>query len=300
MLIINLLLGLGLGGATAWVGYHRRRDAPHFLSSSGVVGVIVISVLTFLAAGWSWGLAPLLFFLSTSIWARFRYELKRTLNARFQEGATRQLDQVLARGAWGTLLAILSAFAGGSAAGRNMALYAAFVGAWAASTADAWATEVGVLSAFMPDRNRTRLLIAQRRVAAGVPGGISLLGLLAGAVGSWLLGIAGLLGLSIYAWLDRLPLRPGAAYLPLAAMLGGLAGSLTDSLLGATAQGIYYCEACEQLCEKPWHTPCGGQAQQIRGWSWLTNDWINFVGSLVGAAVTAGLILWLAQSHVRW
>jgi uncharacterized protein (TIGR00297 family) len=308
-LILNLLLGLGLGGATAWLGYHSRRGAPRFLGPDGAIGVVVLSVLTFLAGGWTWGLAPVLFFLTTGIWARFRHESKRALGERFQSGATRHLDQVLARGGWGAILAILHVLASGPppagrAAGagitaKGLALYAAFVGAWAATTADAWATEIGVLSALLPGRNRTRLLISQRQVSAGVPGGISLLGLMAGVVGSWLQGLVALLGLSIYAWLDRLPLSPGAAYLPSAAMLGGLAGSLTDSLLGAAAQGIYYCEQCDQLGERPWHT-CGQQAQQIRGWSWLTNDWVNLMGSLVGAAVTAALVIWLAQLEIRW
>jgi uncharacterized protein (TIGR00297 family) len=294
--IVNLLLGLGLGGATAWLGYHRRHDAPRFLSPSGAVGVIVISVMTFLSGGWSWGLAPVLFFLTTGMWARFRSELKRTLGARFQAGATRHVEQVLARGGWGTLLALLSALGSGSASERSMVLYAAFVGAWAATTADAWATELGVFSAFVPNGNRTRLLVSQRRVAPGVPGGISLLGLMGGIVGSWLQGVIALLGLAIYAWLAQLPLGPGLACLPLAAMLGGLAGSLTDSFLGATAQGIYYCETCDQLSETPLHSTCGGQAQPIRGWAWLSNDWVNFVGSLIGAAVTAALMVGLAGS----
>jgi len=78
----------------------------------------------------------------------------------------------------------------------------------------------------------------------------------------------------------------GAAYLLLAAALGGMAGSLFDSLLGATVQAIYYSQSRGKETEKR-HEADGSQNRQVRGWRWLGNDWVNLFSSLVGALVAA-------------
>jgi len=88
-------------------------------------------------------------------------------------------------------------------------------------------------------------------------------------------------------------------WLPVAATAGGMAGSLVDSFLGATAQGIYYCEACKAETDQRVHS-CGEVARQVRGWAWLTNDGIDLVSSIVGAAVAAGSLSWLAETRMWW
>lgn len=74
-------------------------------------------------------------------------------------------------------------------------------------------------------------------------------------------------------------------------ILGGLAGSTFDSLLGATVQGIYYCFLCQKETEASVHR-CGQPAQHLRGWRWLNNDVVNFASSIVGSLI-AGLFGWL-------
>jgi uncharacterized membrane protein len=151
---------------------------------------------------------------------------------------------------------------------------------------------VGVLSAAAP-----RLILHGRRVRAGTPGGITWLGLLAALSGAWLSGFLGAFLSAVAAWINNAPWERALLWLPLAASIGGMAGCLVDSLLGAAAQGRYYCEHCQQETELPLHR-CGQQATQIRGWAWLTDDGVNFGSAVVGAAVAATLLVWLAQSRI--
>lgn len=227
--------------------------------------------------------------ITIGLWARFRQGYKRTLGERFHRGAQQGWIQVLARVGWATTLAILYGLVA-----EERGILVGFVGALAASTADAWGTELGVLSNQMP-----RTIISPRRLPAGEPGGITLLGIVAGLGASWLLGFAGLLFNAIKSWIAQITLDPVLLWLPIAAMLGGMAGSLTDSLLGAAAQGIYYCEHCKERSEYRLHT-CGRRTEQVRGWAWLTNEGINMVCTLVGAAITAGAVSWLARFGAGW
>jgi uncharacterized membrane protein len=75
----------------------------------------------------------------------------------------------------------------------------------------------------------------------------------------------------------------------LAGTAGGLAGSLVDSLLGATVQAMYFCPACQKETERhPTHA-CGARTDRIRGWSWLGNDAVNFAATAFGALLAIGI-----------
>ncbi len=68
--------------------------------------------------------------------------------------------------------------------------------------------------------------------------------------------------------------------------LSGAAGSLIDSLLGATVQQIYYCDTCGKETERHVHR-CGTTTRPLRGWSWMNNDLVNLLSSLGGGLVAA-------------
>ena len=76
--------------------------------------------------------------------------------------------------------------------------------------------------------------------------------------------------------------------LSLLALIGGLTGSFTDSLLGATFQAMYYCPSCQKETERSIHN-CGTRTQPLRGLPWLNNDVVNFIATLCGAFTTMGL-----------
>jgi uncharacterized protein (TIGR00297 family) len=263
----GLLFSLAIGLA----GYKRGA-----LTVSGVVGAIVTGTLIFGLGGWEWGLLLIAFFISSSALSFYRSADKESLAEKFAKGHRRDLGQALANGGVAALLAVLSRVLSPMVPEERI-WYAACVGAMAAVNADTWATELGVLSSRPP-----RLITTGRPVEVGTSGGVTWLGTAASLGGAALLG--GLGGLS------ALILSHGwavAGALLVAAIAGGMAGSLFDSLLGATVQAIYWCEACQKETERKVHR-CGAQTRQLRGWPWLGNDLVNFFASAVGALVAAG------------
>lgn len=269
-LLIRLACGLVLSLTVALLAYRRRS-----LSSSGILGAVLTGTLTLGFGGWSWGWTLIAFFLSSSALTHWKHARKAALEQLAAKGGARDLGQALANGGIGTLLAVLTAWI------PHPVWPAAFVGALAAATADTWATEVGVLSPTPP-----RLITTAEAVPAGTSGGVTRWGTGAGALGGLFLGLI-FYALAQAEWALLGTPDPIDGWGVLAALAGGLAGNAVDSLLGATLQASYSCPRCGRTTERREH--CGGPTQQVRGWSWLTNDGVNLMGTLAGAVVAGTL-----------
>jgi uncharacterized protein (TIGR00297 family) len=273
-LLARFALGIFLSALIAFAAYRRGS-----LSTSGAIGAMIVGTAIFGFGGWVWGLVLISFFVLSTLLSHYKESEKAGLAEKFAKGHQRDLGQTLANGGMGALLAL------GYWLFPHPALWAAFVGAMATVNADTWATELGVLS-----RKPPRLVTTWRVVERGASGGVSALGTLAALSGALAIGLA--------AWglgaIDRLLGGPGWVIgwvgLILAAGVGGVTGSFADSLLGATVQAIYFCPTCKKETEKALHT-CGTPTQQMRGWRWLSNDWVNFISSSVGALAAALLLL---------
>ncbi|MEE8390176.1 MAG: DUF92 domain-containing protein [Anaerolineae bacterium] len=269
----ELLGGLALSLFIGVMGY--RRGA---LSGSGVAGAIITGTLVFGMGGWEWGVLLVAFFVSSSALSFYRAHEKQGLAEKFAKGHRRDLGQAMANGGTAALLAALSRLLPLPGGGREGVWFVACAGAMAAVNADTWATELGVLNPHPP-----RLITTGQRVKVGASGGVTWMGTAASLGGALLIGLLGALG--------SLVLRQGwasAGTLLLAATAGGLAGSLFDSILGATIQAIYWCDTCQKETERQVHR-CGTETRLSRGWRWLGNDLVNLSASAVGALVAAGI-----------
>lgn len=260
--IQRTLLGLLLSSSIGLLAYRRRS-----LNRSGVVGAILTGTTTVGVGGWAWGLSLIFFFVSSSLLSHFRKRDKAAIaEDKFSKGSERDIWQVTANGGVATLLTL--GYGLSTSPTIRDACEAGYIGAFATATADTWATELGTLNTQPP-----RLITTGKPTTPGTSGGITLLGTGFAALGATALGL-------FYALLRR------QRYLTLSmiALIGGLAGSLCDSYLGATVQAMYYCPTCKKETERYIHN-CGTTTVPLRGISWINNDAVNFLATLFGAGV---------------
>jgi uncharacterized protein (TIGR00297 family) len=216
-----------------------------WLSPGGALAALAVGALVAFGTGWA-GLALLgAFFLSSTLLT--------------PGGGRRRAIQVVANGGVAAGAALL--------ARSHPAWSAAFAGALAAAAADTWSTEIGARS-----RTEPRLITTGRPVTAGASGGVTWLGTVGGAGGAAFVAAAA-------ALLAIVP--PGRALL---VGIGGFTGGLADSLLGATLQARYRCAGCGATAESP--RPCCGATPALAGGlRWMTNDTVNLLATVAGAAV---------------
>ena len=240
------------------------------LSTSGALAAALMGSLIFGLGGLPWAVLLLGFFITSSGFSLLFKRRKASLGEKHAKGSRRDWVQVFANGGLGMLLVLVHWLLP-----EQAWPWIAFAGAMAAVNADTWATELGVLSPAAP-----RLITTGRPVEMGASGGVTMLGSLASLAGAALIGVLAVLFPGEGA---GLPIVPAAA-------LGGLAGSLFDSFLGATLQAIYTCPVCQKETERhPTHT-CSAATELKRGLPWLDNDAVNFAASLAGAL--AALLLY--------
>ncbi len=259
---MQILYGFVLASIVAYGAYRA-----HSLNTSGAIAAIVVGTIIFGIGGWQWAVLLLIFFVTSSGLSRAFKGRKANLSEKFSKGHQRDAGQVFGNGGVATFFAALHAFYP-----ESLFPWIGFAASLAAVNADTWATELGVLNATAP-RMITDL---RKRVEKGTSGGISLFGTLASLLGSLAIALPAV-------WLSPAGMLDANYFLLITA--AGLAGSLFDSLLGATVQAMYFCPADQKETEKyPLHT-CGTQTIHIRGWKWLDNDWVNFACGAFGSLI---------------
>jgi uncharacterized protein (TIGR00297 family) len=270
-----VLAAYALAGLIGYLGYRARA-----LSWDGAVAACLVGGTVFGFGGVGCAVLLVLFFASSSVLSFFKSGDARKQRAAetFEKGDRRDAAQVLANGG----MAALAALSLGLTAGNTAAIFfGAFVGALAAATADTWATEIGVLS-----KSEPRMVTTDKIVPVGTSGGVTWLGSIAAMTGAGLIGTVASL-LVFFPFFSVPSIQPFSLFL--AGLLGGTAGMLSDSLLGATLQASYLCPRCGKPTESRIHK-CGTTTEIARGLPWVNNDLVNVAGTAVGAAI-GGLIL---------
>lgn len=248
----------------------------------------------------------------------WKSSLKARLEGGHAESGRRGAGQVLANSALGAALAAACAWqrAGGGASlfgwpASLPALVCGFVGFYACCCADTWSSEVGMAATAQP-----RLVTTWRRVPHGTNGGVTALGTVAAGAGGALVGCTFLvcalllrvLGLgsgdgstaaaaALACWQQ---VSTDWRLLPLA-LVAGLAGSLFDSLLGATLQLSLFDENSRKAVPASWAAALGQpgsrpaangtsasvQLKRICGRNVLSNTGVNVCSSVLTAALAA-------------
>lgn len=257
----RLLIGLGLSCLIGFVGW--RKD---WLSGSGFAGAVVTGTITTAFGGYGHAALLVGFFASSSGMSRIFRRTRHPLDQITARGDRRDILQVAANGGAPTAITLF---------GRRPAWRAAYVGSLAAVTGDTWATEIGGRFGGQP-----RHIIRWTPAPAGISGGVTLPGTVASAAGGAFIGLlAGISGRSLPEE------RRQMAILGLAA---GTAGSLIDSLVGATLQERRWCDACGMTTEREIHS-CGERTRHVGGVLGVTNDTVNLICSLSGALIARAI-----------
>ena len=261
-LLSRTLIGGALVGLAAAAAYRQRQLTLGGAYSAFAVGTAAVM------GGVGWACALGVFFYSAMQFSRWRADDKRQRSYDvLPDSRSRDAWQVLANGGFFATAAVIWGVDGSWEAG----LFG--FGALATATADTWATEIGMALDGTP-----RSIITWTPVAPGTSGGVSAFGTGAAVAGSFLIALLAVASFTTPFDIPRLE----------AVFVGGLAGAIADSLLGATVQSRRWCEPCNAWTERRVHT-CGFRSRHAAGFRWMTNDVVNFLATAVGglAAVSA-------------
>ncbi len=250
MLVGGTLAGLAAGRAA-------RRGQLTMGGEYAAFGVGAASCI----GGIGFGLSLGVFFYSSVLLSTWRAGDKRHRSrAVLPESRARNAWQVLANGGLFAVAGLGWGFFGWWQAG----LFA--FGALATAMADTWATEVG-----MALKSAPRSILSWKPVIPGTSGGMSAFGSGAAVIGAFVMALCAVASFTVPFDVPRLE----------AVFIGGLAGTMVDSLLGASVQSRRWCDECAQWTERRVHT-CGYRSYHRSGFRWMDNDMVNLIASLAG------------------
>lgn len=244
----------------------KALDRRGFLASFAVGYSIIVG------GGASWFVMVAVFFTLGVGFTWYKYEYKKKIGSAQEKGGARNWPNILANGGLASLFAVAELTFGGSV------FTALFLGSISTAAADTVATELGLLSKKKP-RLITRPALV---VEPGTSGGVTWLGFGGAIMASAVIGAMAVL----------LKVLPNALPVMLVCFVGGVAGAVFDSLLGALVQRRGYCAVCLKSTESLRH--CGENTQRTGGVPFIENNLVNLLATLGGA--TGALVVALGLS----
>lgn len=266
-----------------------RAYRKNSLDVSGAFAGFFVMVVH-LSVNYRFGAMLLAFFFTSSKLTKMGEDRKRSIDADFKEGGQRNWIQVLSNGGIATILVVAFwNFTGSQDTCLNSkesylitSLVGGMIGHYSCCNGDTWSSELGVLSEAQP-----RLITTFKPVRRGTNGGITKAGLLAAAAAGCVIGLAFVLpGLFTRSCTNDAFLKQ-LLVIPLST-LAGLAGSLIDSLLGATLQFSGFCSVRNKVVSKP-----GPTVKRISGLRILDNNGVNLVSILLTSMLTSFTCLYI-------
>lgn len=253
-LVDQFIIGVFLSLFIALISFRLN-----FLTANGSVATFILAAFVFGLGGWKWAIPIMTFFILSSMLSKIRKKTNDNIDSYFEKTGRRDYLQVLANGGIGGLLVAYNQIF------PNEVNYYIYLASLSAVCADTWATEIGTLR-----KRVTYNVLNFKKIEQGVSGGVSIIGTLGAALGSFVIALSGLF------WID---IQFVSYFFVIIA--AGLLGSFFDSILGATIQAQSKCNICEKITEKNVH--CGESTSHYRGIKWLNNDAVNFLAGISSA-----------------
>ncbi|MCY7327051.1 MAG: DUF92 domain-containing protein [Saprospiraceae bacterium] len=247
-------LWIGVGVALVFVWFTVRRKA---LSWDGAIAAAVMGLWVLFFAG-KYLLLPLIFFFVSSTLIG-KLTKRQAIVSDTKHGKARDYRQVLCNGG---IYAVLSTFV-------SMPSEMAMIVSLAVSTADTWASEIGIYF-----RGRTYDIWRWRPTPVGLSGGISWAGTLGGLAGAAATTIVSFASFGFEMTI--------VAVLAFTAV--GFLGMLLDSVLGATLQARYRNEETGAFTDIPTNI-------LHSGYPWMSNDAVNLLSNIL-TVVASFLLIW--------
>lgn len=282
--IVQLIIAVAISTFIAVSSYRKNS-----LDLSGAfAGFFVMAV--HISVNYRFGAMLLAFFFTSSKLTKIGEDRKRSIDADFKAGGQRNWIQVLSNSGIATALVITywklktsqDTCLDSKESYILTSLVGGMIGHYSCSNGDTWSSELGVLSDEQP-----RLITTFKVVRRGTNGGITKAGLQAAAAAGTVIGLAFVLpgfftkSCANDAFLKQLLVIPLSA-------VAGLAGSLIDSLLGATLQFSGFCSVRNKVVSKP-----GPTVKRISGLSILDNNGVNVVSILLTSMLTSFACLYI-------
>lgn len=216
---MNLVAGIGICAFLALIAFKKN-----ILSPKGVVASFLIGLIVSVLGGLKWLTILLTFVITGFISTKVGFYEKKKKGILEGENGERKIQNVLANGVIpiGIVMVYWLSLSLKPVSNEILPiLTAAYVGSLSTATSDTLASEIGSLD------NNTRLITNLKKVKPGSDGGISLLGELASILGALIIATVSYFLFSQNGIL-------------LIALISGIIGCHTDSLLGATLERKNY------------------------------------------------------------